>query len=278
MDTQSVAELNAPRRIEAGNATFTYLEQGGGTPLVLLHGIGSGARSWKLQLASLAGQFRVVAWDAPGYGDSSALPMEHPDASDYSAALARFLDAVGVDRLHLVGHSLGTVMALRFAAEHPQRVRSLTLASLSSGHSHLPETERAALRDGRLGDLAALGPQGMAQKRGPRLLSPRASDEQKRTVIETMSMLRPAGFTQAVWMLSGANTRVDLASLPRVMPVQIVYGDADVVTSPASIAEVAAVRPDVPLRVVTSAGHALYLEQPAAFDAALCRFIGNDDA
>jgi pimeloyl-ACP methyl ester carboxylesterase len=180
-----------------------------------------------------------------------------------------------VDRLHLVGHSLGTIMAARFALLYPQRVLSLTLASMSGGHARLSEAERVRLREARLSDLAALGAQGMAKKRGPRLLSAQATDAQRQAVIDTMSMLRPDGFTQAVKMLSLADTRADVALLPAGMKVQIVYGDCDVVTTPASIEEIATARPGVPVRVVPGAGHALYIEKPEAFDRIMLDFIGS---
>lgn len=260
------AEVSA-RRVAAGAATFTYAEAGTGPALVLLHGLGSGARSWKHQLADLSRDFRVIAWDAPGYGGSTPVAPEQPDASDYAAALARLLDALAVDRLDLVGHSLGTVTALRFAREHPDRVRSLTLASPSSGHARLGADEQRRLRDARFCDLEALGPSGMAQKRGPRLLSAASTPAQVQAVIETMALIRPDGYRQAVWMLSTADTAADLARLPAKMPVQIVYGDADVVTTPQSIADVARARPDAPLHAIAGAGHAVYLEQPQRFNA-----------
>ena len=53
--------------------TFSWLEKGQGTPLVLLHGIGSAARSFSAQLDGLASRWRVIAWDAPGYGQSEAI-------------------------------------------------------------------------------------------------------------------------------------------------------------------------------------------------------------
>jgi pimeloyl-ACP methyl ester carboxylesterase len=266
--------MPAPRIARAGGAAFSFLENGSGAPLVLLHGIGSGARSWKLQLTGLASHFRVIAWDAPGYGESDPLPAAHPVAADYASALARLLDQFGVTRMHLVGHSLGTVVALAFAAAHQGRIASLTLASLSTGHARLDEAERKRLRDARLSDLAALGPAGMAQKRGPRLLGPGATEEQKFAVIETMSLVRPAGYTQAAWMLSQADTRADLLRLPAGMPVQVVFGDADIVTPPDSIRSVAAARPQVPLHAIAGAGHAVYLERPGEFNELICRFAG----
>ena len=261
------------RRIQVEGSTFTFLEKGGGPGLVLLHGVGSGARSWAGQVETLSRHCRVIAWDTPGYGGSTLLPMDAPVPDDYSDALLRLVDALGIDRMHLVGHSLGTIQALRFAVRHPDRILGLTLASLSGGHARLPEGERNRLREARLSDLAVLGVAGMAQKRGPRLLSGTATDAQRQAVIDTMSLLRPEGFTQAVKLLTVADTRADLARLPSWMPVQVVYGEHDVVTPPASILEVASERPDIPVQVIASAGHACYIEQPAAFDAIMLAFM-----
>jgi len=261
------------RSIDIDGSTFTWLEQGTGVALVLLHGVGSGARSWRPQLDTLSARCRVIAWDAPGYGGSTALPMDAPDADDYADALLRLVDALGVERMHLVGHSLGTIQALRFAVRHPARIVGLTLASLSAGHARLPEAERVRLREARLADLAELGVAGMARKRGPRLLSDAATDAQRQAVIDTMSMLRPDGFTQAVKLLTVADTKADLARLPVSVPVQFVFGEHDGVTTPAAILEVASVRPDIPVKVIARAGHACYIEQPAAFDAILLAFI-----
>ncbi|MGQ0751226.1 MAG: alpha/beta fold hydrolase [Betaproteobacteria bacterium] len=261
------------RTAASGSAHFTYLEQGTGTPLVLLHGIGSAARSWKHQLRGLSDGFRVIAWDAPGYGGSSALTPDEPRADDYAAALAIFLRELGVERLHLVGHSLGCVIATRYARLNPARIVSLTLASIATGHAQLSAEERASLRAGRLDDLAALGPRGMAEKRGPRLVSSAADETTRRDVIETMAGVRPDGYRQAVWMLSNADTRADVREMPAQMRVHFIYGDADAITTPEQNQSVAHERPRASVHVLRGAGHALHLEQPEAFNDALLRFI-----
>ena len=59
--------------LDVGGATFSYLDQGRGTAVVLLHGIGSAARSFDRQIGALSPRHRVVAWDAPGYSNSTTL-------------------------------------------------------------------------------------------------------------------------------------------------------------------------------------------------------------
>src|SRR5438045_2625531 len=190
------------RIVRAGDAAFSHLEAGRGPPLVLLHGIGSAAASFRYQLEALSVRFRVVAWDAPGYGASTPLPIEHPGTSDYAAALDAWLGALGIERCHLVGQSLGTLIAARFAAEQPRRVLRLTLASIARGHGGLPPPERQRLLAQRLDDLTELGPHGIAAKRGPRLLGPEATETTRRTVIEIMARIPAEGYAQAACMLS----------------------------------------------------------------------------
>ena len=263
------------RTVTCGNACFSYLEQGTGTPLVLLHGVGSAARSWTHQVDALSNRSRVIAWDAPGYGTSTALAPDEPSAGDYAASLQEFLAALRVDHFHLVGHSLGCIMAARYAKQHPGRILSLTLASVATGHAHLPAAERERLRAGRLDDLAALGARGMAEKRGPRLLGPNAAPQSVRAVVETMALIRPDGYTQAVRMLSNADTRADVRALAPDMRVQFIYGDADVITTPEQNESVHRERPGAPVHVLPGAGHACYIEQPEAFNELVARWVGN---
>src|SRR6185312_16592004 len=105
-------ETGAPplRRIAAGGRTVAYRESGYDNPrvLVLLHGVSSLAASWGPQFVSLPSRgYRVIAWDAPGYGGSDPLPQAEPAPSDYAEALRGFVDAIGLKRFFLLGHSLG---------------------------------------------------------------------------------------------------------------------------------------------------------------------------
>src|SRR5690606_7734322 len=93
----------------------SYREAGAGKVLVLLHGISSGSGSWVKQLQNLSHHFHVIAWDAPGYGQSDPLAVEQPNAEDYAQRLKGMLTALGLNlgsapdqnKMILVGHSLG---------------------------------------------------------------------------------------------------------------------------------------------------------------------------
>jgi pimeloyl-ACP methyl ester carboxylesterase len=253
--------------------TIAFLEKGQGTPLVLLHGIGSAARSFAAQLDGLSARWRVVAWDAPGYGPSTVLAMENPTAADYAGALERMLDENGILRFHLLGHSLGCLMAAAFAARHPDRVLSLTLCSIAGGHGSLPAIERQRLLDQRLNDVAVLGPRGMAEKRAPRLLGPAAPPEALAKLVDTMGAVRPDGYARAARMLSTGDIVSDIRRLPSTLAGQVIFGGSDVITPPARNREIAAQWPKADVHEIAGAGHALYLEQPAAFNALVADFL-----
>lgn len=102
--------------------------RGRGEPVLLLHGIGCSLEDFDEQVDLLSGRYRCWAVDLPGFGGSDPMPVPG-SVPRLGAFVAAFLDAVGVrEPLHVVGNSLGGAVALQFAADHPDRVRSLALA------------------------------------------------------------------------------------------------------------------------------------------------------
>lgn len=200
---------------------------------VLLHGIGSASASWAFQLGSAVGRsdVRLLAWDAPGYGRSTHLPMDLPSAQDYAERLWSWLDALYVTQpVVLAGHSLGALMAASAARLRPQGVSRLLLLSPARGYGDAPLADRERVVQGRLTNLQQLGPQGMAAARATAMLSPRASPVLQEAVRMTMSQIDPAGYSQAVQMLGQANLAQDLKCLS--CPVAVASGDNDTVTTP----------------------------------------------
>lgn len=242
-------------------------------PLVFLHGIGSAALSFAGVLPLVSGPRRALAWNAPGYHGSTPIGVPSPDAGAYADVLAHLLDTLGLDRVHLVGHSLGAIMAARFAADHPDRVATLTLASVALGHARLDPARRAELLTARLADLDALGARGMAEKRGPRLCGPKARAVAVRAVVDIMAQVDPVGYRDAAHLLAGADTLAEVARLPADLPFQVVWGAEDVVTPPAANRSVVAARPGCRATEVADGGHAFYVEQPAALAGALEAFL-----
>lgn len=207
---------------------------------VLLHGIGSGSASWSAQLAAAeqARHLRILAWDAPGYGMSSALSSPTPLAQDYAQRMWQWLDHLQIQKpICLVGHSLGALMAASAARLRPQRVRRLVLLAPARGYGEASDQERARVLQNRLHALQTLGPQGMANARAAAMLSPQARPEWVAAVREIMSQIRPDGYTQAVHMLCSGRLLNDVRRIAQ--PIAVASGEADTITTPQACDEVA---------------------------------------
>jgi pimeloyl-ACP methyl ester carboxylesterase len=230
-----------------------------GQPLwILLHGIGSASGSWLAQLQAAQGLgVRILAWDAPGYGQSTPVQPDQPKASDYAARLWAWLEALGCQQVHLVGHSLGCLMASAAAQAQPERVKHLWLLAPAAGYGLADPQVRARKLQDRLEKLQTLGPAGMAAQRASAMLSPAASAEQLAWVEHTMAQVIPAGYTQASQMLAGDDLATYLRGLSS--PVDVACGQADRITPAQGCAELAAGL-GLPFHLLGDVGHACPLE------------------
>ncbi len=242
-----------------------FREQGSGTPLVLLHGISSGAASWHKQMA-LDG-YRVLAWDMPGYGDSPALAVERANAGDYADALAAMLDRAGVWQAVIVGHSLGALVACAFAAKFPQRVLHMVLADAAQGYGQAAPEQREQIWRSREQQIA-LGGEILAQTRAASLLRPGARPEDIATVAAGMRRLRAEGYLAAAWMLAHDDIHGWLK--PWRGKFEVWCGAQDAITQPERVAGLA-VRYAMPFITIPQAGHASYLDNDAFFNQQLLR-------
>lgn len=106
-----------------------YLEGGEGMPLLLLHALEESAFDWRWVMPELSRTYRVYALDLPGLGDSAKLTTAEYSPAFSERFTAAFLDALGIERVAVVGNSLGSLIALRLALSTPERVRALGLVS-----------------------------------------------------------------------------------------------------------------------------------------------------
>lgn len=111
----------------SGGLTFHYEDEGqGGTPLVLLHGLGSSARDWEHQIPAFAATRRVIAPDLRGFGRSAQPPGPYTP-NTHAADVRALLQQLELEQVDMLGYSLGGAAALQFALDAPQRLRRLIL-------------------------------------------------------------------------------------------------------------------------------------------------------
>ena len=130
--------------VQVGERTIAFDRAGEGSPVVFLHGILGDHRMWRRQVHSFSARHTVLAWDAPGCGGSGD-PDERDRMPEYADHLAGLLDAVGIDRSHVVGLSWGGALAIELACRYPRRVASLVLAGAYAGWAgvrELPELRK----------------------------------------------------------------------------------------------------------------------------------------
>ncbi len=125
---EAEADAPEPETVTAGGLNLNYLRTGGdgATPLVLIHGFGGDLNNWMFNQPVLSETHEVLALDLPGHGRSSK-EVGAADMAMLTGVFEDFLNAVGIEQAHLVGHSLGGALALHIAMHNPERVVGLTL-------------------------------------------------------------------------------------------------------------------------------------------------------
>lgn len=258
--------------VEVGGGRIAFERAGRGPALLLLHGAVCDRRVWRAQLEAFAGDFTVVAWDAPGCGGS----IDPPDTfrmPQFADCLAAFIAAVGLDRPHVLGHSWGSSLALELYRRHPQLVRSLVLVGGYAGWAGSLPADEVSRRLAFALATAALPAGEFDPSTMPGLFSDAMPDEQAAELTRIMRSIRPAGTRAMAYALAEADQRDMLATI--AVPTSLIYGEADE-RSPLGVGEsLCAAIPSATLSVLPGLGHECFLESPATFNAAVASFLDS---
>ena len=137
------------KRIMVEGLEWPYLEGGNpsGEPLVLVHGFGGDKDNWSFYAPHLTSKYRLIFPDLPGFGENTRDPALDYSGTKQAERMGQFLTALGIDRCHLGGNSMGGYIALLFALALPQRLRSLTLFN-NAGVTGTAESELQSMVEG----------------------------------------------------------------------------------------------------------------------------------
>lgn len=266
--------LTAPRsRPGADLPELHFVRAGprGGVPVVLLHPVGLDLGCWGAQIEALGVDYDVVAVDLPGYGASPGGPADWT-LERVTEILAAFLATLGAPRVHLVGLSVGGMIAQSLTIAHPALVHSLTLLDTSATW---PEPVRETMRE-RAAAARAGGMAAVVEPTVQRWFVP-ATHQRRPDVVDgvrkTLLADDPAVYAATWDMISGLDLGEAIADI--TCPTMVVVGECDTSSPLASAQHLRDTIPGATLNVVPGAAHMTVLERPAAVNPLLLAFLGT---
>lgn len=245
-----------------------YEERGAGPILLLLHGAGGGWRAWEPQLEGLSDAFRVVAWDARGYGGSD-VPAAPITQHDFALDARALLDHLRAPRAHIVGLSMGGMTAQQLYELFPERVRSLVLAATMPGFGSLPNSEALLAKS-----LAALSEElflANARKRAIGLLGSTPDPALVEALTTRLQAIKPETYRQAFASMYRVNFSRLLPTIN--VPTLIISGRQDKVIPAAHAEDLHRCVPGSQLALIDGAGHVCNLERAEEFNRLVRQFV-----
>jgi len=256
--------------VRFGEASVFVREVGSGPPLLLINGLGAHTAMWAPLERTLAG-FRIIEFDLPGAGQSPA-PWRPISVPRLARLTTQVLDRFGVERVNVIGYSMGGIVAQQLAADFPERVRRVALVATTPGMGAVQ------------GDLKALVnimtplryvSAGMYARTIGSMVGGRARHDAKWVAEQGSLRLKHAppwrGYAGQLMSLA---TWSGLPALARIdAPVLVLSGDDDPLTPVANGMMLAHLLPDARLRVVRDEGHLMLLDADSACHSLLRDFI-----
>lgn len=245
-----------------------FEEHGEGSPVLLIHGLGSSTLDWELQIPALAAHHRVVALDVRGHGRSDK-PRQRYRIADFAGDVAALIEHLQLPPVHLVGISMGGMIGFQLGVDQPQLLRSLTIVNSA------PEVKAEKLSDylqiAKRWTLARLLPLKTTAKALARLLFPKPEQaELRRKVEERWPRNDKRAYLASLDAIIGWGVREHLGRI--TCPTLVISADRDytpVAQKQAYVDEL----PDARLLVIDDSRHATPLDQPERFNRSLLAFM-----
>jgi pimeloyl-ACP methyl ester carboxylesterase len=262
-------------RVRVGDIEMHYVEVGQGEPLVLIMGFGGDHLSWGFQVSALAERYRVIAFDNRGVGQTDA--PDHPYTMRMLADdTCGLLDALRIERAHVIGVSMGGMIAQELALTHPARVRSLHLGcSLAR-----PDAYMRALVAGWREIRVRLDREMSLRVIGSWLFAPQTYEDRPELVemIVQGALTHPhpqslTGFLRQGDAILSHDTLDRLGAIR--CPTLVSVADADILVPPRFSHQLASRIPGATLHTLKGAGHVYFWERPDEFNTLSLNFLAS---
>ena len=275
---------------KVGSVELYYEEHGTGDPLLLIMGLAADSQAWMFQIPDFAKQYRVIAFDNRGVGRSSkpAGPYTIHEMADDTLGL---LDALKIDKAHVVGVSMGGMIAQELVLRNPERVRALVLAcTYPEPDADIERTRTFTVEQfggsvdasgGIHVDLKALNPMMFLQQLLPNVFNQSFIEKELPKLMQIFSGALQYGFSmEAILGQVGAvMTHKATDRLHAIKsPTLVITGDADRLVPPASSDILAREIPNARLVKIPGGSHGFNFETPQLFNDAVLDFLKSASA
>lgn len=276
MRNSNISKQPWASRTRVNGAELYYEEQGTGSETIYFsHGLLWSCRMFDEQIALLKDEYRCIAFDHRGQGQSEVTRSGYDIETLYEDAAA-LIEALGGAPCHFLGLSMGGFVGLRLAARRPELIKSLILMETSAGPE--PVENRARYKQlnfiARWVSLRLVSNQVMKVMFGQKFLNDPARAEQRREWQQRLVRNHRVGITRAT---TGVITRQDVyEEIEKIrVPTLIIVGDQDIATPLSNAQRLHESIPGSQLIVIPGAGHTSTVEEPAAVNAAISDFLGK---
>ncbi len=251
---------------------FHYAQEGQGSDLVLIHGLGGHLQDWDIHLSDLARYHRVTRLDVRGFGESDKPPGPYSPEM-FAKDLAGLFRACGITRAHVAGLSMGGMIAQRFALDFPEHVESLTLISTSSEVS----AQAQAVWEKMATSVETRG-FSLSTDFASRIYSPSFVKEHPEAVQSMAAHTAtndPRAYAAAARAVGSYNWTADLSRVQ--VPTLIIQGMEDKLTPPGGSIKMSRAIPRSRLLMFPDCGHVVPEEKPELFTRTLLAFLAGVD-
>lgn len=257
-------------------AGTSYLATGQGQPVVLIHGVGLNKEMWGGQVVGLATQYRVIAYDMLGHGDSPR-PEPGTELLGYADQLRELLDHLGLTQVTVIGFSMGGLVARAFALHYPQYLQGLVV--LNSVFNRTPEQRAGVIA--RTAQAAQHGPDANAEAALSRWFSREyqaANPAQIAAIRQTLASNDPQGYltTYELFATQDMYRADDLGNIR--VPTLIATGELDPGSTPEMAEQLAQRIPGARAAILAEQRHMMPVESPRLVNQLLLDFLATAQA
>lgn len=282
MKREHVSGRAVSRGEAAGTSYSVYAPQSADTPetVVLVHGVGMNQSVWAPQIDALSAAYQVVVYDMLGHGNS-ALPTPAPALDEYASQLETLLDAMQIERAHVVGHSMGALVALEFALTHPQR--TLSVVALNAVYDRTPAQREAVMtRAAMLGDAPTENPAAagvdatLSRWFGDPI--PVHLTQSAQAVRDLLLSVDPVGYARTYRLFASSDDAHVGRLAELAVPALFLTGEFDPNSSPSMSSAMAEAAPFGRAEIIANERHMMNVTDPARVNERLLAFLTEASA